>query len=718
MFERKPARVALVSALFIGGSGALSLTATAQQSADNGVDLPSIQVQAPEQAAASGALDLDVGAQPAAIVDDNTGLAAVNKAQSAPAAATVVSRRKIDDSGVSSLEEATRLAPNIRFSSIGAPRFTINTVRGVGNTIADNYFNSPIGIYVDGVQISNAEFNRSLGDAQSVELLRGPQGTLFGHNALGGVINITSRAPTLEPEGEITGTIGNNGQRGGSAVLSGPLIGDTVTGRAFFEYVTRDGFTDYANFNGSIDDLESYVGSGSLRFSPTRAFTATIRGSIEHVDAGGYAYMPFDDYKRRVADLIPPNEDVRDTRSVSANVSYDFGGIVLTSITAARDYDVKSNQDLGYNWNLAAMGGGRAITDEAGRQFSQELRLAGGEGSAFRWLAGALYLTERHDFDYQFDVPAFGGASLLESDYERREIAAYGEGTLNVTRGLELTAGVRVSEEQHDWESSYGFAGDESFTLVTPKFAVAYRFDPDRLVYASATRGARSGGFDRIGSTDAAYDTEYLWSYEVGFKSEWMQRSLTFNAAAFYIDWTDMQIKQMIAPGIIETTNAGAAQSRGFEIEASWRPVSGLEFSGFVGVTHGEYDDYLSASGASFDGHKLINTPEMMAGLSGQYRWPVGAFGLYGVAHIDYVYTGTHYFDPENILKQEGYGLVNARLGIENERFSAALFAKNLFDQDYRTFGYRDFGGMAGLSTEVAAAGPSRLIGVTVGVKF
>lgn len=731
MFERNAARRALMSVLVAGGSLGVTLTAAAQETASDSsaTDLPPLQVDATakkkkakvtptsQPAVPASAPETDLLAPETADGNDNSGAGAVAKAQSASASSTVVSRQRIDDSGLSSVEEATRLAPNVRFSSIGAPRFTINTVRGVGNTIADNYFNSPIGIYVDGVQISNAEFNRSLGDARSVELLRGPQGTLFGHNSLGGVISITSREPTQDPVGEVTATVGNNGQRGGSAFLSGPLVGDAVSGRAFFEYVERDGFTDYENFKGSIDDLESYVGSGSLRFAPSRAFTATLRGSIEHVDAGGYAYMPFDAYKRRVADIIPPNEDVRDTRSVSANLRYDFGGIVLTSITAARDYEVSSDQDLGYNWNLAAMGGGRATTDEAGRQFSQELRLTGGEGSAFQWLAGAFYLTERHDFDYLFDVPAFGGATLLGSDYERREIAAYGEGTLRVTRGLELTAGVRVSEEYHDWESSYGLAADDSFTMVTPKFAVAYRFDTDRQVYVSATRGARSGGFDRIGSTNVAYDAEYLWSYEVGLKSEWMQRSLTFNAAAFYIDWTDMQVKQLVAPNVIQTTNAGAAHSKGFELEASWRPATGLELSGFLGVTHGEYDDYISGLGADLAGNKLINTPEMTAGLSGQYRWPVGAFGLYGVAHVDYIYTGTHYFDPENVLKQEGYGLVNARLGIENERFSAALFAKNLFDQDYRTFGYRDYAGTF-LSTEVAAAGPSRLIGVTVGVKF
>lgn len=711
-----------VSAMTVSG---LPVVAHAQEAAES--DLPAITVQdarpqgqkvrAPAQE--PDISELDYGTDLDARASDlNSGEAAVVRAQSTASSSTVVSRTKIEDAGMSSIMDVARQAPNVQFSMIGGPRFTFNTVRGIGNTIADNYFNSPVGVYVDGVQISNAEFNRSLGDAQSVEVLRGPQGTLFGHNSLGGVINITSRVPTSEPSAEVFGTIGDNGQRAGSVALSGPIIGQTVTGRAFFEYVTRDGFTDYERFNGSIDDLESVVGSGSLRFAITRQLTATISGAIEHVDQGGYAYMPFNAFKRRVADLTPPNEDVRDSRSVSANVTYDFGGVQLRSITAYRDYEVSSNQDLAYNATVAAWGGARALTEETGDQYSQEFRLTGGEGTAFRWLAGVLFLNETHTFDYLFGGPAFGGVFPMLSDYDRREIAGYGEGTLRVWRGLELTAGVRVSQERHELVTNAGFQEDESFNIVTPKFAATYRFDEDRLVYASATRGARSGGYDRISSAPGPYDTEYLWSYEVGVKSEWLNRTLTFNAAAFYIDWTDQQVKEMILPGVIQTTNAGEAHSKGFEIEASWRPVSGLELGGFLGVTHGEYDEFIYFNnGQDLAGNKLVNTPEMTAGLSAQYRWPIIGTALFGVARADYLYTGAQYFDPENILEQKGYSIVNARIGVETEKFSAMLFAKNLFDEDYRVFGYRDFYGSP-LQSDVAAAGESRLIGVTVGVKY
>jgi len=547
-----------------------------------------------------------------------------------------------------------------------------------------------------------------------VEVLRGPQGTLFGPNTPAGVVNITSRAPTDMFAAEVQGTIGNNGQRGTSAFLSGPIAGKALTGRMFFDYVERDGFTDYASSGKSIDDLEAATGSGSIQFRPNERLTATFSGSLEHTDQGAYAYQPFDAYKRRIVDITPPNEEVRDSGALAANVSYDFGAMTLRSISGYRTYDVKSAQDLSYNQMLAAFGGGRASSDEDGEQFSQELRLTGRRHPVFNWVAGAFYQNTTFDYAYLFDVPAFGGASLTTSDYERRELAAYGEGTLTVARGLDLTAGVRVTEERHKIETSAGFAGEETYTLVTPRFAAAYHLDSDRQVYVSATRGARSGGFNRLSGSALGeeFDPESLWSYEAGLKSEWLARTLTFNAAVFYIDWTDQQIRTQVAPGSVLIDNAGRSSSKGFELEARWHPMHGLEFSGFLGFTHGEYEKYVNRFGVDLAGNTLVNTPELTAGLAAQYRWPIANSPFVGLVRGEYLYTGDQYFDAENRLEQEGYGLVNLRVGVETETFSAVLFAKNLFDQDYRAYGYRDFESSM-LASDIAVAGESRLVGVT-----
>lgn len=703
---------------------AASIGAYAQEGADP-VSLPKLEVTTKQSPAkkkkppAQTAASSQTSPEPQAEIEPATQAASASDAtradaQRAPASISVLTRDEITDAGIGSVQDAGRRIPNVILSDQGSPRFTVNAIRGIGSTVRDDYFNTSLGVYIDGVPATTAEFSRRLGDVESVEVLRGPQGTLFGPNTPAGVVNITSRAPTDIFAAEVQGTIGNNGQRGTSAFLSGPIAGKALTGRMFFDYVERDGFTDYAYSGKSIDDLEAATGSGSIQFRPNERLTATISGSLEHTDQGAYAYQPFDAYRRRVVDITPPNEEVRDSQALAANVSYDFGAVTLRSISGYRAYDIRSEQDLSYNQMLASFGGGRASSDEDGEQFTQELRLTGRIDPAFNWVAGAFYQNTTFDYAYLFDVPAFGGASLATSDYERRELAAYGEGTLTVARDLDLTAGVRVTQERHEIETGVGFVGEETYTLVTPKFAVAYHLDSDRQIYVSATRGARSGGFNRLSSSALGeeYDPESLWSYEAGFKSEWFARTLTFNAAVFYIDWTDQQIRTQVAPGSVLIDNAGRSYSEGFELEASWRPVQGLELSGFLGLTHGEYEKYVDRFGVDLAGNTLVNTPELTAGLVAQYRWPIANSPFVGLVRGEYLYTGDQYFDAENRLEQAGYGLVNVRAGIETGTFSAVVFAKNLFDHDYRVYGYRDFEGSA-LASDIAVAGESRLVGVT-----
>ena len=189
---------------------------------------------------------------------------------------------------------------------------------------------------------------------------------------------------------------------------------------------------------------------------------------------------------------MPPNEEVRESHGLAANLVYDFGGLQLRSISGYRKYDVSAAQDLAYNLAVAQFGGGRTTSEEAGEQFSQEFRLTGQVGPAFRWTAGAFYQDTTFDYGYFSVSPVVGTYDFL-SDYERREVAGYGEGTLTIARGLDLIAGVRVSNEKHEIETAVpafgsAFSGTEDFTLVTPKFAVAYHLDSDRQVYVSAIR--------------------------------------------------------------------------------------------------------------------------------------------------------------------------------------------------------------------------------------
>jgi outer membrane receptor protein involved in Fe transport len=186
------------------------------------------------------------------------------KAQDVPSSLTVLPRTTLDDAGINTVQDLPRYVPNFLLSDQGSPRLSISTIRGIGSTVRDDYFNSSLGIYLDGVPLSTAEFNRRLGDIGQVEVLRGPQGTLYGHNTPAGVINLTSRAPTSEPKAGVLGTFGNKAQREGSLWVSGPLGDPSLTSRFFFDYAARDGFTKYLRSGNTIDNLESLTGSGMI----------------------------------------------------------------------------------------------------------------------------------------------------------------------------------------------------------------------------------------------------------------------------------------------------------------------------------------------------------------------------------------------------------------------------------------------------------------------
>jgi len=636
--------------------------------------------------------------------------------QENPSSRTVLNHADLQDAGISNVQDLARHTPGVTLSDQGSQRFQVNTIRGIGNTVRQDYFNSTLGVYLDGVPLTTAEYNRRLGDIAQVEILRGPQGTLFGHNAMAGVINLTSRAPTASWQAEASATAGNRGQRGGDVWFSGTLS-PQLTARAFLDYAKRDGYTRYATAPGSIDGLESFTASGALRYRPDTRMTLALHAAVEHVDQGAYAYQAYDDYRRRRLDIQKPNAEVRDNRSLTALADINLNDkLQLKSITAWRDYDVDSEQDLTYNTFIRLFGGGRTSADEDGRQLSQEFRLLGQSGQ-IDWLLGGLFLREKTDYRYVFDVPAFGPASLSRYAHTRREVAGFGELTWRVNDALELIAGLRWSRERHRLVNHLGAQPQASYTSTAPKFVLAYRFLPEKQVYASAIRGVRAGGFNRL-TNDPAYGSESLWSYETGVKTQWLDRRLTLNATVFYIDWQDQQINTQIAPGVVRTNNAGKSHSQGVELEAQWQVSPGLDVHAYWGVTQGKYDSFISAAGANLKGNKLVNTPNTTAGLALQYRQTVPFLaGAQAFMRGEYQHVGAQYFDVENRLKQNAYGVVNLRTGLEYRHVSVTLFVKNLFDQHYRSYGYRDFANTP-FASDIAVAGQPRMIGVNVMARY
>ena len=630
-----------------------------------------------------------------------------------PASVTVLPRETIEQAGITALDDIAPQVPNTLLTNQGSPRFSINTMRGIGNTIRNDYFNSTIGVFVDGVPLPTAEFSRRFVDIDSIEVVRGPSGTAHGRYSLGGSIYIRTRQPDDELSGFVEGTYGNKGQRGAAVALGGPILPGTLYGRGYFDYTRRDGFIRDST-GGDIDGIERYNGGASLRFQRDSSLRITLSADMQQDRIGAYAFLPYDQYRSRTLAIDPPNDERLRAQGVSGTVEYDMGFARLTAISAFRRYTVSARQDLAYSPMAALYGGGRTISDEDGWQVSQEFRLSSPRDSGrLRWTVGAYYQHDRTRYDYYFDMPAFGGVSRYLSHYDQDEIAAFGEATLALPHGFEITAGLRVAHDTSKMDNNNPFDGSTDATLVTPRVQLAWRADADRMIYASVTRGARSGGFSRLSSSPAAYDPEYLTQYEVGLRSNWFSRRLALNATLFRIDWTDQQITQLVSATETRTTNAGKSHSQGVEVEAVLYPVRGLEVSGRLGFTEARYDDYIDSNGRDLSDRRMVNTPSMTAGASVQYRTPLGDLPLSLVARADYNLVGGHYFDAANSLRQDSYSLLNLRLGLEHERYALSLFTTNVTNTRYRAYGFTDSFGH-----DVAIAGEGRLVGATLRMNF
>lgn len=636
-------------------------------------------------------------------------------AQEVAASLTAFDREDIDKSAIETLQDLDRAVPNLILANQGSPRFTINSIRGISNTVRADYFSQTIGVYVDGVPLTAAELTRAFDDAERIEVLRGPQGTLYGRNTPGGIINVISRQPTDAFVAEAEAAFGNNAQRGASAFLSGPIAGERVHGKLFAKYRERDGYTDYAGSDDTIDDLESVSASAALKFVAGEATSIALSGSLERIDEGAYAFQAFDDFAERELAITSPNREDRDTEALTLVISQDFGAAELISISGFRAYEVLSDQDLAYNPLIVTFGGGRGSSVEEGEQYSQEIRLTGATPDAgLNWTLGTFYSLDDVRYDYLFDVPAFGPPSLFSSDYERQELAGFAELTAAASERLDLTAGVRVAEDDQALVSNSGVDDGTDSTIVTPRVRAVYRFDADRKFYLMATRGARTGGLNRLSAGGDRFDPEFLWSYEAGLKSSWLNRTLTVNAAVFFIDWTDQQILTQTGPGAVEIANAGEASNRGAEVEIAWAPNRSWEFSGFLGFNDSEYDAFISDTGANLSGNELVNTPEFTAGVAVQYEGALFDGRATGWIRPEYSYIGDHFFDPQNRLEQSGYGIFSLSAGVEGERFRVSAFVRNLFDEDYRVYGFTDNIN----NYDIAVAGKFRTFGVKLRATF
>jgi len=616
--------------------------------------------------------------------------------QRIPGSVSAYTKSVVEERHVEKLYELTDYVPNVFVKKNSTEN--IISIRGI-SPMQGSLF-SATGLYVDGVnypihQMQNLDFI----DIERVEVLKGPQGTLYGRNSEAGVINVITSSPSNEFGGKVFGEIGMWDSRGGvpiykeGGIVNLPLVEDTLAMKVAVQNYTTDGWMENIS-PGSLDDatrVQHFNGRATTRWTPSDAWDVSLilQGQHEADGIGVYRFIdgPYATGRNEIA-WDGPNKNSVDANAQILKAEYHGTDVDITSVTGRHSY----SQDYEYDVDMTPMNLYSMYpvftADYDVEVWSEEFRIASkpGKNRRFDWLTG-VYL-------YGEDIQT-GNYSMTDhvTDQDNWGAALFAQGTLHMWERWHFNLGGRVEYARLEGEKTVNaammgmgvttMADTVDDTVFLPSASISYDLTPEVMTYGKVSRGYLSGGFDSyFAMTEElfSYDPEYSWNYEVGIKSKMLDNRLMVNLAAFYIDVEDKQVAEYVSPYERYFVNAAKAESYGVELDVQYKPLPGLTLTGSLGYLESEIKDWTTEGYNAWDysGNKTPGAPEFSYAAGAIYRWESGFF-----VGADVVGLSSYYANAENDRKLDGRTLINARAGYEGERFDVMLWARNIFDEDY-----------------------------------
>lgn len=649
-----------------------------------------------------------------------------------PIQVTAFTAQAVEDAGIKSTADIIAQVPNITYDRGDTYRSNFITMRGLTQI---NNADPPIAFVLDGVpQTNQKQLGVTLFDIERIEVLKGPQGALYGRNAVGGAINVVTKAPGNELEGFVNLGYANGDTFDASAGVSGALVEDKVLLRVSGSYTSSDGLVTN-DFRGDKTDYidHDYSLRARMILKPTDLLTFDLRAEYGDFRGGSNSYAAV--FSGDPNDFVNPQFNFPafaegDSIDLTGKFDYDFGFATLTGISAYSDFEQKNRADLDFRNPVDSPGGIFGLGFQAGQgqnakieTFSQELRLVSASDQDFRWLVGLYYLhTDRAlitrgfvdlDGTDQFDNTALLIANNNETN-DNNAYAAFAQLDYDITDTLTLTGGLRYDEDRREQTNVVtGAVRKTSFDRVQPKVTLTWKPEDGRLVYATYSTGFRSGGFNAPNVSVPVFAAETLDNFELGFKTQWFDRKLTLNGAAYLTNVKNYQyfyVEAATASQIIDTIDK--VQIKGFEIEAQAKLAQGLDASLALGTTDSEIKRSLFPTDV---GNKSPRTVPVSVNGSLQYRTALSE-GIEGFVRGEYQHIGKKYWDADNASVQGSYDIVNARAGIEFGNYGVYVFARNIFKADY----YSEFfqPKYSGLDVAIGYPGVPRSYGVEAKLTF
>lgn len=626
---------------------------------------------------------------------------------------SVITAQDIREREAQHLEGILNLAPNVN-SSGGTSRARFYQIRGVGERSQfQEPLNPSIGLLIDGIDFSGLGGAGTLFDVEQVEILRGPQGTLHGANALAGLVNIRSGEPSSEPAMRVEASGGEYDSWSAGLMGTGPLVADRLLYRVAVNRYQSDGFisNDYLGRDDTNGRDETTL-RGKLRWLPGERDSLDL--TLMHIDIdNGYDAFSLDNTRHTLSDQ--PGKDKQKSYAAGLQWRRELDTLVLdlASTGASTDSRYAYDEDWSYvgiapDWEYSSFD----QYDRTRDSYSATARLSSGDGgklfaNSSDWVVGLYYLGDREHLQRRYTYLD----NKFTSDYDTDTYALFGELDTQLSEHMVLVTGLRVERRYTDYSDNNDVQSDPDKDLWGGRVALEYHLADTGMVYASASRGYRANGInagilasmetiddpDIIADLESLqqFDEEYLVNYETGFKGNLLAGRLQTRLALFYMDRKDQQVKgSLVIPRpdgstafLDYTSNAAQGNNYGSELELNWLATGQLMLFANLGLLQTEYENYTDAEGNDLSGRDQAQAPRYQYALGGHYD--IGS-GFY--LRMDVEGKDSYYFSDRHAVKSPSYNLLNLRLGYAHENWSVALWGRNVTDENYYVRGFGTFG--------------------------
>lgn len=634
--------------------------------------------------------------------------------QDVPQSITIIDEAVLDEKGINKIEDVVSQIPNMTMEK-GTIHGNAMSFRGLNTSIFTN--NNPVVLYIDGVATTDRYgFSASLADVKRVEVLRGPQGTLYGKDAIGGVINIVTKMPDNEWHGKIGGEYGSDNHMQVVFNSSGALIDNRLFLGINGQYQQDDGWIQniHEGMESNADESEDRRISSYLLYTPTERFSTRFTLSSDHTDeswSNGYAlpaesdFSLFDRDDAEEVDFDVPTGVENDSLSQSLLMTCLFDSMTLTSTTTHQNMELDAHYDVDFMTNTL-YDGCEMFNETEQDTYTQELRLSSNNESGIRWVGGLYFESENRDqnpYGQQFPMYDSTYTTYLgtyemysESQTDSLTCAVFGQAMIPLGQRLELTLGGRYQhiDKEIDVNVYYQPAGtngpayfslstEENWDTFLPKAALSYRLSEAWNTYMSYSQGYMPGGFNYFPTSGTAenntFDPQQSKNYEIGIKGT-LER-LRVAVSLFYMEIEDIHVYKSYGNSIYYTDNAESAHSQGIEAEIEYRLSNTIKLTGALGLIHAEYDTYDAGDGISFDGQEIENTPSYTATIGISYAHPNGFYSRADMKAAGEV----NFYDDANdtFVKEDAYITFDAKVGYLTGAWDFYVYGKNLTDEEY-----------------------------------